>query len=246
MKLNFCEDSKQSKPSVVCIEHDGEVSCFELGDLPPPPKDPKSLGIVFPCCINKKLNSNKHTKIKLEDEGTKQDRKDFCYRRAKPAKRVSSKEHQLPSLIDSFKNTSIVYVFDKNGFNKLISYTKANIDCADSVNPKVNDFFGQHKSLEKKSNSNQQKRILNTFTNMGKSLRACKSRELRGGVLSTDCFCLRRNGLQYDCRRSGCQNSPECSVLPGPVCEPARVACITHCANPHAEALSEICKMRPW
>lgn len=87
--------------------------------------------------------------------------------------------------------------------------------------------------------------------NMGKnycmSLRACKSRELRGGILYTDCYCLRRNGLQYDCRRSGCIAAGNlCRSFPAPLCEPARVACMSHCANPHAEALSAICKMRSW
>ncbi|KOB66443.1 Uncharacterized protein OBRU01_14994, partial [Operophtera brumata] len=75
--------------------------------------------------------------------------------------------------------------------------------------------------------------------------RACRSRELRGGILYTDCFCLRRNGLQHDCRRSGCiTSSPLCQVYPAPLCEPASVACVRHYANPHAEALSAICKMR--
>lgn len=72
----------------------------------------------------------------------------------------------------------------------------------------------------------------------------CKSRELRGGVLYTDCFCLRRNGLQYDCRRSGCQGRATCSVLPAPLCGPSQIACRTHCSNPHATSLSVICTMR--
>lgn len=73
-------------------------------------------------------------------------------------------------------------------------------------------------------------------------LRNCQSRELRGGILYTDCNCLRRNGLQYDCRRSGCQTSPLCQVFPTPLCGPAIEACIKHSKNPHAEALSSICK----
>lgn len=76
------------------------------------------------------------------------------------------------------------------------------------------------------------------------SVRICKSRELRGGILYTDCYCLRRNGLQYDCRRSGCQSSPLCQTLPAPLCNPATVACMKHCQNPHAEELSSICRMR--
>lgn len=76
------------------------------------------------------------------------------------------------------------------------------------------------------------------------SLRTCKSRELRGSILYTDCHCLRRNGLQYDCRRSGCQSSRLCEVLPAPLCVPANVACLKHCVNPHAEPLSNICNMR--
>lgn len=78
------------------------------------------------------------------------------------------------------------------------------------------------------------------------SLPVCKSRELRGGVLYTDCNCLRRNGLQYDCRRSGCKTSPLCQALPAPLYEPSRVACISHCTNPHADSFSAICRMRPW
>lgn len=75
-------------------------------------------------------------------------------------------------------------------------------------------------------------------------LHSCKSRELRGGVLFTDCFCLRRNGLQYDCRRSGCQSNPLCQGLLAPLCEPSRIACHTHNTNPHAESLSAVCRMR--
>lgn len=76
-------------------------------------------------------------------------------------------------------------------------------------------------------------------------LKSCQSRELRGGILYTDCFCLRRNGLQYDCRRSGCQTSPYCQILPTPICGPATMACAKYMVNPHAEAISSICKMRP-
>lgn len=75
-------------------------------------------------------------------------------------------------------------------------------------------------------------------------LQIVKSRELRGGVLYTDCQCLRRNGLQLDCRRTGCQNEAPCEALPGPLCEPARVAGIKHCSNPHAEPLCVIAQMR--
>lgn len=75
-------------------------------------------------------------------------------------------------------------------------------------------------------------------------IKHCKSRELRGGMLMTDCYCLRRNGLQYDCRRTGCQSSPLCQALPAPLCEPSRRACITHSNNPHSESINEICKMR--
>ncbi|CAK1544672.1 unnamed protein product [Leptosia nina] len=78
----------------------------------------------------------------------------------------------------------------------------------------------------------------------GSPLKRRKSRELRGGILYTDCYCLRRNGLQYDCRRSGCQDSELCQVLPAPLCGPAHTACIKHRSNPHAEPLFSICKMR--
>ncbi|KAF9421612.1 hypothetical protein HW555_002545, partial [Spodoptera exigua] len=109
-----------------------------------------------------------------------------------------------------------------------IAYPKVTFDCPDFTNSKY----------QSKNYPVTTMKMQHSNKNHEKSLRPCKSRELRGGILYTDCFCLRRNGLQYDCRRTGCQNSPLCSYLPAPLCEPARVACLTHCANPHAEELS--------
>lgn len=77
-------------------------------------------------------------------------------------------------------------------------------------------------------------------------LQCARSRELRGSILYTDCQCLRRNGLQLDCRRTGCQNAPPCECIPAPLCEPARVAGMKHCCNPHAEPLCIIAQMRHW
>lgn len=251
MKVNFSEDSKISKPEVICVEYDDEISCFELGNLVLPPVDPRKLGIVFPCCVIKKPMSQKVTKSnKLYKEDTKQNNEqemNISYKQTKSSniKRVRSNECPLSSFKNHPQNTNIVYVFDKNGFSKVISYVKANLDCTGTPELKPRELVGPPGNLDKRITGNQ-KRMFNAFLNMRKSLSACKSRELRGGVLRTDCLCLRRNGLQYDCRRLGCQNSPLCSVLPAPVCEPSRVACITHCANPHAEDLSNICNLRPW
>lgn len=48
-----------------------------------------------------------------------------------------------------------------------------------------------------------------------------RSRELRGGRLLANCNCTRRNGLQYDCQRSGCQGNSVCLTKPHPKCCPA-------------------------
>lgn len=248
MKLHFCKDDDVYKPNkVLCIEYDGEISCFELGVLPPPPDDPKELGIVFPCCVRKKEKSSSKkeaTLVKVRKPAMKN--KNVCnLKQVKSSniKRVASEECQLLPKSKKPNQDCILYVFDKNGFNKVISYAKANVQCKDST---AELKLGKSRDQDKKSSNNRKKLMFSASLNVEKSLRTCKSRELRGGILSTDCFCLRRNGLQYDCRRTGCQNSPLCSVLPAPVCEPSRVACVTHCSNPHAEELSSICKLRPW
>lgn len=75
----------------------------------------------------------------------------------------------------------------------------------------------------------------------GNILKPVRSRELRGGNLYTDCLCLRRNGLQHDCRRDVCQGSPPCVQLPYAQCEAARSACIKHYRNPHAAHLTAVC-----
>lgn len=47
------------------------------------------------------------------------------------------------------------------------------------------------------------------------------SRELRGGVLYAACDCRRRNGLQYDCKRTGCEGDSKCLIKPFPKCCPS-------------------------
>lgn len=249
MKLNFYEDDDCNKPAkakVICVEYDGDISCFDLGEIPPPPDDPRELGIVFPCCVkNKKTLSRKEsTTLKINKSNTKQHNKNvsFMKKMSTNIKQVGSEECSFPSALKKPKQDCILYVFDKRGFNKVISYAKANVDCENTSELKA----GKSGNRGQKFSVNRKARMFTASLNAGKSLRACKSRELRGGILAKDCFCLRRNGLQYDCRRTGCQNSPLCSVLPAPVCEPSRVACITHCSNPHADELSSICKLRPW
>ncbi|XP_018319150.1 uncharacterized protein LOC108732700 isoform X1 [Agrilus planipennis] len=54
----------------------------------------------------------------------------------------------------------------------------------------------------------------------GKKLKPAKSRELRCGILYMGCDCEKRNGLQDDCRRTGCQGSPQCLTRP-PTCAPS-------------------------
>lgn len=244
MGLHFYEDDgciKPAKGRVICIEYDGDISCFELGDLPPQPEDPRELGIVFPCCVkNKKPLSKKDSAILKVRKPDKKQGKGVSYSDKKTSS-VSSEECSFPPKNINRNQDCILYVFDKNGFNKAISYAKANINCKNTAGLK-----GGKCGQKNRTSDNRNERMYSVSLNPGKSLHGCKSRELRGGILSTDCFCLRRNGLQYDCRRTGCQNSPLCSVLPAPVCEPSQVACITHCANPHAEELSRICKLRPW
>ncbi|XP_037968996.2 uncharacterized protein LOC119692423 isoform X2 [Plutella xylostella] len=58
----------------------------------------------------------------------------------------------------------------------------------------------------------------------GKQLKRTKSRELRGGILYYSCDCIKRNGLQHECRRTGCGGEPPCLVLPEPVCAPSQRA----------------------
>ena len=240
MGLHFYDDDdclKRSEDKVICIEYDGDVSCFELGDLPPQPEDPRELGIVFPCCVknNKPLSKTEEsTMLKVRKPGNKIGKNVSFSMQTKSnnIKRVGSEECSFPKKNIQCNQDSILYVFDKNGFNKAISYAKANLNCKNTG------------ELKNGKNDDGKERML--AVNPEKSIHGCKSRELRGGVLSTDCFCLRRNGLQYDCRRTGCQNSPLCSVLPAPVCEPSQVACNSHYANPHAEELCRICELRPW
>ncbi|XP_058170578.1 keratin-associated protein 16-1-like [Anopheles ziemanni] len=52
----------------------------------------------------------------------------------------------------------------------------------------------------------------------------CKSRELRGGLLISNCECLKRNGLQHDCPRTLCQGKPCCLTKPEANCCPSQWA----------------------
>ncbi|CAH2989452.1 unnamed protein product [Chilo suppressalis] len=63
-------------------------------------------------------------------------------------------------------------------------------------------------------------------------LKRTKSRELRGGVMYYSCHCIKRNGLQHDCRRTGCGGEPTCLVLPDPVCAPSQLARARGLADP--------------
>ncbi|XP_018787134.1 PREDICTED: keratin-associated protein 5-9-like isoform X4 [Bactrocera latifrons] len=51
--------------------------------------------------------------------------------------------------------------------------------------------------------------------------RACRSRELRCGIMYTTCDCIKRNGLQDRCPRSLCQGRAACMCFPVPNCCPA-------------------------
>ncbi|XP_060807621.1 uncharacterized protein LOC106135455 [Amyelois transitella] len=63
-------------------------------------------------------------------------------------------------------------------------------------------------------------------------LKRIKSRELRGGIMYYSCHCIKRNGLQHDCRRTGCGGEPACLVLPDPLCAPSQLARARGLADP--------------
>lgn len=63
-------------------------------------------------------------------------------------------------------------------------------------------------------------------------LKRTKSRELRGGVMYYSCHCIKRNGLQHDCRRTGCGGEPACLHLPDPLCAPSQLARARGLADP--------------
>ncbi|KAL4702978.1 hypothetical protein ACJJTC_008756 [Scirpophaga incertulas] len=65
-----------------------------------------------------------------------------------------------------------------------------------------------------------------------KELKRTKSRELRAGIMYYSCHCIKRNGLQHDCRRTGCGGEPSCLVLPDPVCGPSQLARARGLADP--------------
>lgn len=50
------------------------------------------------------------------------------------------------------------------------------------------------------------------------------------------CHCIKRNGLQHDCRRTGCGGEPACLVLPDPLCAPSQLARARGLADPAALA----------
>lgn len=49
------------------------------------------------------------------------------------------------------------------------------------------------------------------------------SRELLNGTLLSGCDCVKRNGLQDQCKRVECRGRPECLIKPEPQCIPAKV-----------------------
>ncbi|CAH0695141.1 unnamed protein product [Spodoptera exigua] len=63
-------------------------------------------------------------------------------------------------------------------------------------------------------------------------LKRTKSRELRGGIMYYSCHCIKRNGLQHDCRRTGCGGEPACLALPDPLCAPSQLARARGLADP--------------
>lgn len=65
-------------------------------------------------------------------------------------------------------------------------------------------------------------------------LKRTKSRELRGGIMYYSCHCIKRNGLQHDCRRTGCSGEPTCLALPDPLCAPSQLARARGLADPAA------------
>lgn len=69
-------------------------------------------------------------------------------------------------------------------------------------------------------------------SNENKKLRRTKSRELRAGIMYYSCHCIKRNGLQHDCRRTGCNGEPACLVLPHPLCAPSQLARARGLADP--------------
>ncbi|XP_039760296.1 uncharacterized protein LOC120633928 isoform X3 [Pararge aegeria] len=68
-------------------------------------------------------------------------------------------------------------------------------------------------------------------------LKRIKSRELRGGIMYYSCHCIKRNGLQHDCRRTGCGGEPSCLVLPDPLCAPSQLARARGLADPEPLAV---------
>lgn len=46
------------------------------------------------------------------------------------------------------------------------------------------------------------------------------------------CHCIKRNGLQHDCRRTGCGGEPSCLMLPDPLCAPSQLTRARGLADP--------------
>ncbi|XP_054278391.1 uncharacterized protein LOC128996890 [Macrosteles quadrilineatus] len=51
--------------------------------------------------------------------------------------------------------------------------------------------------------------------------RPSPSVELRGGQIYSGCQCVKRDGLQHDCPRTGCQGRAICMAYPAPLCVPS-------------------------
>lgn len=80
----------------------------------------------------------------------------------------------------------------------------------------------KHEKIEKKRNGRSNKR------NEVKRTKRAKSRELRASIYYMGCDCEKRNGLQDDCRRTGCHGSPECLTKPDPICGPSEFSGSKH------------------
>lgn len=123
LKNNFISNQ------LFCVDDDGDITCFELGDLPPQQqKDPKDLGITLPCC-------NKNKKL---GQGTRKRKNRTLKRKINQQQPVETNNNMTSShLVPSCANTALVYVYDENGFKTMATYTKGHVECV-NVNLKTN------------------------------------------------------------------------------------------------------------
>lgn len=119
-----------ARPNFFCVECDGDITCFETGHLPPVHKDPKQLGICFPCCSkNKSLGHKNQMNMKEQVK-------------VKPQKKGYSKTKPFALPMPHTVNTSLLYICDQSGVNKMIALSKAEIDCVGSEN--ANEQYCYH------------------------------------------------------------------------------------------------------